>query len=351
MPALLLIAPIAERKGAFVLLLLTIGLVVVGAVALVIGFVTGNQPPIFISIACSVLAAAVLVVFSRMSRRQAGPGVAAPAGAGDGAVSDADVDSAVRADTAPVAAASSGFPIEDYDELLVSEILPLLPELDADELQEVRDREESGKARATLLRRIDQLAEEAHKEPEPEPEPEPAADVDEDEELEDDEEYEDEEEDDEVEEEPEPTQAIGAVDEVFPIEDYDDLRVNEILPLLPELYDDELEEVAERERDGANRASILNRIAELLGEEPAPAPAPVKKAPARKAPAKKTAAKKTAAKKAPAKKAAPAKKSTAKKAAPAKSATKKTPAKKASAPAKKTAAKKAPAKKTTAKKR
>ena len=39
------------------------------------------------------------------------------------------------------------FPIEDYDELLVSEILPLLPELDADELHEVREREESGKGR------------------------------------------------------------------------------------------------------------------------------------------------------------------------------------------------------------
>jgi hypothetical protein len=342
MPALLLIAPISGTEGAFVLLLLTIGLVVVGAVALVIGFVTGNQPPIFISIACSVLAAAVLVVFSRMSRRQAGPGVAAPASAGDGAsaVSDADVDSAVRSDTAPTASTTSGFPIEDYDELLVSEILPLLPELDADELQEVRDREQSGKARATLLRRIDQLSEEASKQPEPEPEPE--ADVDEEEPEE---EFADDEED-EVEEEPEPTQAIGAVDEVFPIEDYDDLRVNEILPLLPELYDDELEEVAARERNGANRASVLNRISELLGEEPAPAPAPAKKAAAKKAPAKKTAAKK-----APAKKAAPAKKTTAKKAAPAKSAAKKAPAKKASAPAKKTAAKKAPAKKAAASKK
>jgi hypothetical protein len=344
MPALLLIAPISGTEGAFVLLLLTIGLVVVGAVALVIGFVTGNQPPIFISIACSVLAAAVLVVFSRMSRREAGPGVAAPVGAGDGAsaVSDADVDAAVRADTAPTSSASSGFPIEDYDELLVSEILPLLPELDADELQEVRDREESGKARATLLRRIDQLAEEATKQPEPEP-----ADVDEEEPEE---EFADDE-DEEAEEEPEPTQAIGAVDEVFPIEDYDDLRVNEILPLLPELYDDELEEVAARERDGANRASVLNRIAELLGEEPAPAP--VKKA----APAKKaTPAKKAPAKKATAKKAAPAKKTAApvKKAAPAKKATpaKKAPAKKASAPAKKATAKKAtPAKKAAAKKR
>jgi hypothetical protein len=343
MPALLLIATISGTEGASVLLLLTIGLVVVGAVALVIGFVTGNQPPIFISIACSVLAGFVLVVFSRMSRRQAGPaGVAAPVSAGDsaGVVSDAEVDDTVRVATAPAAAsASTGFPIEDYDELLVSEILPLLPELDADELLEVREREEGGKARATLLRRIDQLAEESSREPEPEPEPE-------EDEFEPEEEA-DEEPDDDF-DEPEPTQAVGAVDEVFPIEDYDDLRVNEILPLLPELYDDELELVADREREGANRASVLNRIAELLGEEE-PAPAPAKKAAAKKAPAKKTTAKKapapakkTAAKKAPAKKAAaPAKKTAAKKA----------PAKKAAAPAKKTAAKKAPAKKAGAAKK
>jgi hypothetical protein len=345
MPALLLIATISGTEGASVLLLLTIGLVVVGAVALVIGFVTGNQPPIFISIACSVLAGFVLVIFSRMSRRQAGPaGVAAPVSSGDsaGVVSDADVDDTVRVATAPAAAsASSGFPIEDYDELLVSEILPLLPELDADELHEVREREEGGKARATLLRRIDQLADESSNEPEPEPEAEPEPE-------EADDEFEPDEEPDDDFDEPEPTQAVGAVDEVFPIEDYDDLRVNEILPLLPELYDDELELVADRERDGANRASVLNRIAELLGEDE-PAPAPAKKAAAKKSTAKKSTAKKSPAKKA----AAPAKKSTAKKAAPAKKAAapaKKSAAKKA-APAKKAAAKKAPAKKAGAAKK
>ena len=109
MPALLLIAPISGTEGASVLLLLTIGLVVVGAVALVIGFVTGNQPPIFISIACSVLAGFVLVVFSRMSRRQAGPaGVAAPVSGGDsgGVVSDAEVDDTVDCGRAAAAAAA-----------------------------------------------------------------------------------------------------------------------------------------------------------------------------------------------------------------------------------------------------
>ena len=309
------------------LLLLTIALVLVGAVSLVIGFVGGEQLPIFISIACSLLAGVVLVVFSRMSRRQGAPATAggpapledeaAPAKGRGADVTDEEVEDAVQ-EPEPVGAGSASFaadgdfPIEDYDELLVSEILPLLAELDPDELEMVRDREQDGKARATLLRRIEQLAEG----------------------------------------EGEPTEAVPAFagrstaaaddgggddDELmFPIEDYDDLRVSEILPLLPELYDDELELVADRERSGANRASVLNRIDDLLGGEPEPAP---KKAAPKKAAAKKTAAKKTAtkkaapAKKAAAKKAAPAKKAAAKKAAPAKkaAATKKTAAKKAAA--------------------
>ena len=336
------------------LLLLTIALVLVGAVALVIGFISGEQAPIFISIACSLLAGAVLFAFSRMSRRQAAPATAggpAPLAAsddGEAEAAPADVEEEAEEaeeveeveETATVRervpagvgaraeAPSAGggewsaddFPIEDYDELLVSEILPLLTELDVDELEMVREREQDGKARATLLRRIEQLQEEGG-----EDEPtmatarveretvgsvaRPAAIVD-------DEEEEDEEED------------LGADEDdlMFPIEDYDDLRVSEILPLLPELYDDELELVAERERGGAARSSILNRIDELLGGG-APAPAPKKAAPKRVAP-KKTAAKKTAAKKTAAKKAAPKK-----------------------AAAKKTAAKKATAKKAAAKRR
>ena len=89
---------------------------------------------------------------------------------------------------------------------------------------------------------------------------------------------------------------------VFPIEDYDDLRVNEILPLLTQLDPDELEEVRDREMAGKKRTTVLARIedrlskavddevTEVLPEPPAPAataPAPAKKAPAKKAPAKK----------------------------------------------------------------
>jgi hypothetical protein len=321
-----------------VLLLLTIALVLVGAVSLVIGFVGGEQLPIFISIACSLLAGVVLVVFSRMSRRQGAPATAggpapladqgAPATSRQAAVSDAEVEEAVS-EPEPAsggrAFAADEFPIEDYDELLVSEILPLLAELDADELEQVREREESGKARATLLRRVEQLAEG----------------------------------------EDEPTVATpafaargsAAADEadddgddelMFPIEDYDDLRVSEILPLLPELYDDELELVADHERDGANRASVLNRIEELLGGG-APAPAPKKAAPKKAAPKKaaprKAAPKKAAPKKAAVRRAAPAKKAVAKKATTARKAPAATRTVKKAATTKKTAAKKSSARK------
>jgi hypothetical protein len=317
--------------GATVLLLLTIALVLVGAVSLVIGFVGGEQLPIFISIACSLLAGGVLVVFSRMSRRQGAPAAsggpapladeAAPATQRQAAVSDEEVTDAVQepepADAGGRGFAADDFPIEDYDELLVSEILPLLAELDADELETVRVREQNGKARATLLRRIEQLAEGEGEPTAAVPAFAGGSDRDDDD-----------------------GDAGGDEDLMFPIEDYDDLRVSEILPLLPELYDDELELVAERERSGANRASVLNRIEDLLGgEEPEPAP---KKAAPKKAAPKKAAAKKTATKKA-----APVKKAAAKKAAPAKKAAAKTatPVKKTAAATKKPAAKKAAARK------
>jgi hypothetical protein len=48
------------------------------------------------------------------------------------------------------------FPIEDYDELTAAEILSVLSLLDLEELEQVRDHEQEGAARTTVLRRIDQ---------------------------------------------------------------------------------------------------------------------------------------------------------------------------------------------------
>jgi hypothetical protein len=218
------------------------------------------------------------------------------------------------------------FPIADYDDLKVGEIVSLLPELDEDELEMVREREEGGKNRSTILTRVEALSgaavaagarsggggdgdwdvSERHWDSWDEEEEEQPAEA-------------------EAEEEDE----IADEDELFPIAEYDDLKAAEVVSLLPELDDDELEEVRERESRGASRATVLNRIDQLLGNEPPPPP--------KKAPTKKTAAKKSTAKKSPAKKAA-AKKTTAKKSTAKKSTAKKTTAKKTAA--KKTTAKK-----------
>ena len=140
--------------------------------------------------------------------------------------------------------------------------------------------------------------------------------------------------------------AAAATDEMFPIADYEDLSVGEIVPLLPKLYADEIDVVEARERSGKKRRQILARLGELRDSmEGAPDDLTAEEwaeqrptARARRAPVKKAADKAAPAKRAT----APAKKAAAKKAAPTKRAT---------APAKKAIAKKAaPAKKAVAKK-
>lgn len=50
------------------------------------------------------------------------------------------------------------FPIAGYESLTVGQILPRLSHLDADELAQVRAREQEGRARGTILDRVDRLA-------------------------------------------------------------------------------------------------------------------------------------------------------------------------------------------------
>ena len=287
------------------LLLVTIGLVVIGTISLVIGFIRNSLGPIYVSILCSVVAGIVLVVFSRMSRRQAT--VPATAAAGEPALDvqpEEPVLSVVGAADPEAAEEEVAGPPEAA--------APPVGELDLDELDMVREHEERGKNRATLLKRIDDRIDELEAaEPvpaAPTPPPVPAA----------------------VAAAPSPSSAT------LPIADYDELGVAEILPLLDELDDDELETVAEYEERTKNRQTIIQAI-DAIFEEPAPAPAsaqdanpPAKKTVAKKAPAKKMPAKKAVAKKA----AAPAKKTASKKAA---APAKKAPARKAGAPAKKAA--------------
>ncbi len=66
--------------------------------------------------------------------------------------------------------------------------------------------------------------------------------------------------------EPEEAWSEVGVDDghVFPIADYDTLRVDQIVPLLVELFPDELEEVRDRELAGKARVGVLRRCATLL---------------------------------------------------------------------------------------
>lgn len=186
---------------------------------------------------------------------------------------------------APVAAdldPDAVFPIADYDDLRVAEVLPLLSELVPDEYDMVRQREMAGRGRSTILRRLDELS--AREEPgvgqergaveeggavarvpaaaaattttttgfAPGPGPYaegphhygdgPVSWEDAEEGL---------------------GPAAYAEADLFPIADYDDLRVAEIVPLLRQLDPEELEMVRSRERQGAGRTTILKRIDSL----------------------------------------------------------------------------------------
>ena len=67
-----------------------------------------------------------------------------------GSIEDDEVDELVSP--------AAEFPIPGYDSLTVGQILPRLSDLDADELAQVRAREVEGRARGTILDRIDRLA-------------------------------------------------------------------------------------------------------------------------------------------------------------------------------------------------
>jgi hypothetical protein len=185
----------------------TLALVVASAVLLILGFVQDALGFIYVSMLCAGVAALALFVFARLARRRstalAGATIAGAPAPSSPYMSDADsaAEEPIPAEdtvstrqvpaVAPVPAFDEEdedesevvaiarvpagaeedpwapddssedwgdeviFPIEDYDDLRVAEILPLLSQLDPDELQEVRDREVAGKARGTILDRID----------------------------------------------------------------------------------------------------------------------------------------------------------------------------------------------------
>jgi hypothetical protein len=318
--------------------LLSFLLVLAAAVTLVIGLLNGGLGLIYLSIACSLGAGIVLALAVVRSRPRAVPALGGPAPIAGGWGDDEPTAVAPRSVRRQEAAPGWGgqatapqfdeatFPIAGYDGLKVTDILPLLPELEHDELEQVRTHEAGGKNRSRILGRIEMLTAEASwdapaEDWEPEPAParaersttrtaasrrSAATIVEEDLDEEDDEDFDDIAGDDDDFDDDAFDEDLD--DDVFPIADYDELKVGEIMPLLPELDDDELDMVRDREERGQARGMIISRIDRLHGGPPARA--------RRTTAAKKTTAKRTssAKKTTAAKRTTAAKKTTAKKA-------------------------------------
>ncbi|MDQ1368774.1 MAG: hypothetical protein QOF20_1127, partial [Acidimicrobiaceae bacterium] len=272
------------------LLIVTIGLVLVAAVTLVIGFVSNTLAPIIVSIVCSFLAAVVLSIFYRMNRgrRVASGGRPSPL---------VDTTPPVFSRTSPAPSPRRQGP------KVVTGGDSYAPESFAEPPQYGEDRPRFAEPPVAADRPTRQfrrvppqaapapppppaapapapapVAEEAAEAPAPAPRPEPLA----------------------VAEaspdaapagatsmasRPAPTSSAPAApapapaapapapaapvwdDSLpFPIEEYDDLRVVEIIPLLPELDDSELGAVRAYEQNNRNRVAVTSRIDALLSE-------------------------------------------------------------------------------------
>lgn len=287
------------------MLLVSFLLVIVATIFLLSGlFLTRDLPLIFVSIGCSALAGLVLVIAVLRSRPR-------PVEESEPVTPSPSVDTiSPDAETVPevsrgplgagARAAEAGrqvgkpFPVPDYDRLEVVEVLPLLGDLEPAELEMVRQREASGRAHPWVLARIDALLEAESGEWAPTGEEEEA-----------------EEEAGSAWAEPEPEWAESApewsasdfpldadtdigYDEIevlrdFPIDRYDELRANEILPLLSELDAEDLKMIREEEAATKARTSVLSRIDVLLAREGpggAPTSRPAKAAPRSRGPSK-----------------------------------------------------------------
>ena len=191
----------ALPRDEMVLLGTTIGLTAVGTITLSIGLIHRETSVVLASLLSTGLALVPLALFRRRGQRPR-PRL--------------DQDQDVAQD--PVDAAR--WPIEGYDELRVDEILPLLQELDAARLDVVRSQEASRESRPSILARIDLLTSSEET-------------------------------------------TVPATEPPFPIANYDQLRVVDILPLLAGLDAEALDAVLVREERGAGRSTVISRIGRL----------------------------------------------------------------------------------------
>ncbi len=128
---------------------------------------------------------------------------------------------------------SRDFPIDRYDALRVSDILPLLTNLGAEDLKMVREEEGAGKARASILARIDGLLGRSAASARSTAAKRPAGPA-----------------------KKAPSKAAASL----PIDDYDNLNVAQIVARLMTLSQAELRQVRTYEKRHKNRAGVLSRI-------------------------------------------------------------------------------------------
>ena len=148
----------------------------------------------------------------------------------DWAASDFPLDSGSDYDDLSVA---RDFPIDRYHELRVSEILPLLTNLSPEDLKMVREEEAAGKARASILARIDGLLGRSATGSRSTAAKKTGGAA-----------------------KKAPSKAAANL----PIEDYDNLNVAQIVARLMNLSQAELRQIRTYEKRHKNRAGVLTRI-------------------------------------------------------------------------------------------
>jgi hypothetical protein len=166
----------------------------------------------------------------------------------DWAASDFELDSGADYGDVSVSGSARDFPIDRYHQLRVTEILPLLAGLDAEDLKMVREEEAAGKARASILARIDGLLARETGPVRPAPAPASAAAA------------------------AKPVRAAGKAPSKaaanLPIEGYDSLTVPQIQARLAGLSAADLRKLRTYEQRHKNRAGVLQRIEGALRQAP-----------------------------------------------------------------------------------
>jgi hypothetical protein len=217
-----------------VLVVCALALVVAAAFFLVVGLAGGDVGDLYLSMVLCVASLVVVAVSARLSRIRPAPAAAEPPTPVDPeGAAEAEARSEGGSTPAPERAREAEL-VDDPAAGLADRLAKVAPAAGAESPVAGDDGSIWASGRPQPAPAAEVEAPPAVAEPEPEVEPEP-----------------------QVEPERQPV-ASGAP---FPIADYDDLAVAQILPLVPELWPEEVPVVAERERATKARPAVLDALA------------------------------------------------------------------------------------------